>query len=181
MAVQTLAPIIGWQVIGYTVLANAASNTATITIPAFDLLRITIRVTGYGGNDIASLQFGGVAGAVDTNTNYNTLNATGTNGSNKWDNYANNTTNGFLRIAQNTITNGRVSTVTVTNNATTRKICKISTTSDSGAVGTAMLLNDGNGLWSNTTQQIVAVRLITAGGNNLNAGTGFVVEGINLS
>jgi hypothetical protein len=171
-----------WQVIGRaTVGATPASSTSIITIPAYDLLRVTIMVTGYGGGDIASLRFGGTAGAVDTGNNYNTLNATGNNGSNKWDNYLNSTTNNFLRIAQNAITNGRVSTVTITNNTTTRKICKISTTSDSGAVGTAMILNDGNGLWSNTTQQIISIQLITAGGNTLLANSGFIVEGMNLS
>ena len=55
----------------------------------------------------------------------------------------------------------------------------INTATEAGAVGTAANIDVGQGMWANTTQQIVSVQLISTA-NNLSIGSGFIVEGMNL-
>lgn len=173
-----------WQVLGTTVLGSAASSTSIITIPARDLIRITVIITGYGsGGDIASLRFGGTAGAVDSGNNYATAHGEW-NAANKGnqDTLGENNSTSFLRLSPTSTNNGRQVTVNITNPTSTRKIVSIVTSTEQGSASTTpRRTTTGNGLWSNTTQQIISVQLITAGGANLNAGTGFVIEGINLT
>jgi hypothetical protein len=178
---RTILP--SWQVIGFTKLSGAAAATSIITIPQFDLLRITIIVTGYGGGDIVSLRFGGTAGAVDSGNNYATAQAEWNAGQsgNQSTNTENNTTN-LMRLAASSVTTGRIIQVTISNNTTTRKVACITQATEYGAATVTPRRNTiGDGLWSNTTQPILSVQQLTAGGQNLNAGSGFVVEGISLS
>lgn len=168
-----------WQVIGTTVLAANAANTSIITIPPMDLIRITVRVVGYTGNGIASLRFGGTAGAVDSGSNYqwriedaqvNSNNMTTTEGISAT----------LMQVASTATTLPRVATITISNFATVNKICKIDSATNAGNASTRSLTSFGQGVWANTTQQIIAVQLL-ATANSLLAGTGFVIEGMNLS
>jgi hypothetical protein len=168
-----------WSRLGSFKFASAANASSIITIPPRDLLRIRCSITGYSANGIASLRFGGVSGAVDSGNTYNTLHATGVQGSSKWDLYANTVTTNFFRLAVSNAVLGRMVSVELQNFATTRKLGTITTITDSGAVGTNLQIATGLGLWANTTQQIVSVQMI-ATANNMNIGSGFVVEGINI-
>lgn len=168
-----------WSRLGSFKFDTAANASSILTIPARDILRITTIVTGYSGNGIASLRFGGVAGAVDSGNNYSTLHATGLNNSNKWDNYLNSTSTNLLRLAQANAVLGRSSQVIVSNYAADRKVCHISTATEYGGAGTDNRLAAGQGVWGNTTQQILSVQLLSTA-NNLTVGSGFIVEGVNL-
>jgi hypothetical protein len=169
----------GWQTLGKTMLTGAAASTSIITIPARHLLRITCVVTGYSGNGIASLRFGGTAGAVDSGNNYNTRYLRAASGSNNSFTDAPTTTTNMMRLGSQAITLGRSVTVSMTNFTSIRKMGAILTSSEAGAVGTAPSLDWGQGMWANTTQQIISVQMV-ATANNLNNGSGFVVEGMNI-
>lgn len=169
----------GWQILGKTQLAVGANATSIITIPPRTLLRITCIVTGYSGNGIASLRFGTVAGAVDTGNNYNTRYLRAAAGANNNFTDVPNTSTNFLRLASQNSVLGRQYTVNVTNYATKRKMCSVSTSSEAGAVGTAPTLDWGQGMYGNNTAQIITAQLISTA-NNLSIGSGFIVEGINL-
>lgn len=168
-----------WSRLASAKLTSAANATSILTIPARDILRITAIVTGYSGNGIASLRFGGVAGAVDSGNNYQTLHATGDNGSKKWDDYSNNNNTNFLRLARANAVLGRMVEVNVSNIQNVRKLCRISTATEAGGSGSSPEIAAGQGIWANTTQQIVSVQLISTA-NNLSIGSGIIIEGVNL-
>lgn len=173
------SPSDSWQVLGKTQLTVAANATSIITIPPRTLLRITCIVTGYSGGGIASLRFGTTAGAVDSGNNYNTRFIRAAAGApNSFTNVSTTTTN-FLRLASQNIVLGRQYTVNVTNYPTARKMCTIGTASEAGAAGVEPTLDFGQGMYANTTAQIISVQLISTA-NNLSIGSGFIVEGINL-
>jgi hypothetical protein len=178
-SVNANSPSDGWQILGKTQLTSAANSTSIITIPARTLLRVTCIVTGYSGGGIASLRFGTTAGAVDSGNNYNTRFIRMNSGANNNFTDVPTTSTNFLRLASQTIVLGRQYTVNITNFATVRKMCSISTASEAGAVGTAANLDVGQGMYANTTAQIITVQLISTA-NNLSIGSGFIVEGINL-
>jgi len=173
---------LSWQVLGTTKLAANATTSSILTIPPCDILRVTVIVTGYGGGDIVSFRFGGTAGAVDSGNNYATAQAEWNAGQsgNQNTNTENNTTN-LMRLAASTITTGRIAQFTISNNATVRKTAIITQATEYGAATVTPRRNTtGDGIWANTTQQIISIQMLTAGGNTLTAGSGFVVEGINL-
>ena len=170
----------GYELLGKTVLAAAAATTAIVTIPARDMLLIQYRVTGYSGADIASFRFGGTAGAVDTAANYWNRSVTSVAGGVVLVNNQNVSAT-LIRVAGLTSTLQRTGCMTVNNLATVSKVCKIETQTSTGAAGTAGGMDWGGGEWVNTTQQIVSVQMLDAGANNLNAGSGFAVFGMNLS
>lgn len=179
-AVISNGPCDSWQILGRTQLTVAANATSILTIPARTLLRVICIVTGYSGNGIASLRFGGTAGAVDSGNNYNTRFIRMNSGaSNNFTDVPQTSTN-FLRLASQNIVLGRQYVANITNYSTVRKMVSISTASEAGGVGTAANLDVGQGMWANTTQQIVSIQMISTA-NNLNIGSGFIVEGINLT
>lgn len=169
-----------WPVLGSTKLTANGSSSNIITIPACDLLRITVMVTGYqGGGGIASLRFGGTAGAVDSGNNYNTRHQESVAGSDRWDNNTQTNNTDMIRLGRANVNLGRIVTVNCYNVANLRKICKIETATERGGAGTTLLTATGIGQWANTTQQIISVQLVVSGGD-LNSGSGFIIEGINL-
>ncbi len=172
-------PSSSWQILGRTQLTVAANATSILTIPARTLLRLTAIVTGYSGSGIASFRFGGTAGAVDSGNNYNTRFIRMNSGANNNFTDAPTTSTNYLRMASQNIVLGRQYVANVTNIATVRKMVSINTASEAGAVGTAANIDVGQGMWANTTQQIVSVQLISTA-NNLLIGSGFIVEGMNL-
>ena len=173
----------GWEMLGSTKMAANATSSSIVTIPARDIIRITVLVTGYGGGDIVSLRFGGTAGAVDSGNNYATAHGEWNAGQlgNQSTNLESNTQS-LLRLAASNVTASRISEVVVSNLTATRKVCSITTATEWGtATTTPRRTTVGHGIWSNTANQIVSVQLVTAGGNTLLAGTGFIVEGYNLA
>ncbi len=173
------SPSSSWQILGRTQLTVAANATSILTIPPRTLLRLTAIVTGYSGTGIASFRFGGTAGAVDSGNNYNTRFLRINSGaSNNFTDVPTTTTN-YLRMASQAVVLGRQYVANVTNFTTKRKMVSINTATEAGAVGTAANIDVGQGMWANTTQQIVSVQLISTA-NNLSIGSGFIVEGMNL-
>ena len=170
---------ISWQILGRTQLTVAANATSILTIPPRTLLRLTAIVTGYSGNGIASFRFGGTAGAVDSGNNYNTRFIRMNAGSKNDFTDAPQTSTSYLRMASRNRVLGRQYVANVTNFTTKRKMVSIDTATEAGSAGTAASLDVGQGMWANTTQQIVSVQLISTA-NNLSIGSGFIVEGVDL-
>ena len=170
---------ISWQILGRTQLTVAANATSILTIPPRTLLRLTAIVTGYSGNGIASFRFGGTAGAVDSGNNYNTRFIRMNSGANNNFTDVPTTNTNYLRMASRNRILGRQYVANVTNFTTKRKMVSIDTATEAGAAGTAASLDVGQGMWANTTQQIISVQLISTA-NNLSIGSGFIVEGVDL-
>ena len=170
---------ISWQILGRTQLTVAANATSILTIPPRTLLRLTAIVTGYSGNGIASFRFGGTAGAVDSGNNYNTRFIRMNAGSKNNFTDAPQTSTSYLRMASRNRVLGRQYVANVTNFTTKRKMVSIDTATEAGGAGTAADIDVGQGMWANTTQQIISVQLISTA-NNLSIGSGFIVEGMNL-
>jgi hypothetical protein len=164
----------GLEFLGSTLMGSAASSSSVVTIPARDYLEIYIRVTGYGGGDIASLRFNG-----DTGSNY-------------WSRYLNSAAGGaVLTNNQNTaqtmarlfaagVTTGRTAVVGVTNRQTNTKVGVVNGNTATNAAGTAGAIEFGGFEWVNTTAQITSVQLVTPGGQTMLTGTGFEVYGMNF-
>jgi hypothetical protein len=173
------AGLSGFEFLGSTKLAAAAASTAIVTVEPRDALLIVFRVTGYSGADIASLRFGGTAGAVDTGANYWDRHLNAAAGATTFTN-AQNVSGTLIRLAGATSTLQRAGAVWVNNLATVSKVCRIDVQTSTGAANTAGILDVGGGEWVNTTQQIRSVQMLDAGANNLNAGSGFAVYGRDL-
>ena len=173
------SPSSSWQILGRTQLTVAANATSILTIPPRTLLRLTAIVTGYSGTGIASFRFGGTGGAVDSGNNYNTRFLRINSGASNNFTDVPTTSTSYLRMASQAVVLGRQYVANVTNFTTKRKMVSINTTTEAGAVGTAANIDVGQGMWANTTQQIVSVQLISTA-NNLSIGSGFIVEGMNL-
>ena len=166
--------------LGSTVLAAPAASTAIVTLSAtMNKLLIMFNITGYSGSDIASFQFGGTAGAVDTGNNYHTRHLTSVAGGVVWVNTQVVSTN-MIRVAGNAVLLGRSGICQLMNVANVSKPMTIQTQTNTGAAATASLLDVGGGEWVNTTQQIISIRMIDQNGTNLTAGTGFVVWGASI-
>lgn len=168
-------PLGGYEFLGSTVLGSGAATTASVAFDARDLLLVQIRVTGYGGSDIASLRFNGDTGA-NYSSRYLSSAAAATT-------FSNNTfqSNTFARCFAVGVTTGRSALVAISNNLGTTKCGAVSALTGTGAVATAPGLELGGFEWVNTAAQITSMLLVTAGGANLNTGTGFAVFGRNLS
>lgn len=179
--VQNFIPKNTWEIIGYTQMAANGPNTSIITIPARDILRFSVVITGYqSGGGIGALRFGGTAGAVDSGNNYNSRHQESVAGGDRWDNNTQTNNTNMIRLGRANVNLGRIVTVTCYNVAALRKICTIETATERGGAGTTLLTATGLGQWANTTQRIVSVQMVVSGGD-LNSGSGFIVEGVNLS
>jgi hypothetical protein len=170
--------------LGGTELGAAAANTATVSFGNYKYLTIYACVSGYASNGIFSLQFGISNGAIDTGTNYRHRNllppaTTGT----AWQaGVASSTTTAdtMMRLAGDSITAGRMTTINIMNRTGTAIHTVEWRTVNEGAtdiVHPNQWLGDGTYV-STAAGQITSVRLISTGGN-LNAGTGFAVYGFN--
>lgn len=157
-------------------LGAAAQTTGAISIQnsaAYDALMVVASITGYSGNDIASLRFNG-----DTAANY-------------WDRHLNaaaggtvltntqNVSSTLIRLGATGVTTGRIVTAMIQNAQASAKEVSISVTTGTGAAATAGLFDVGHGEWINTTSVITSITMLTAGGTiTMNAGTGFAVYGV---
>lgn len=164
--------------LGSLKLGGSAVTTGVLTIPARDVLLVICRVTGYSGTDIASLRFN----ADSTITNYTSSFITGTSASPPVLARVNNVgTLGHIPIASTGITVGRTAIISISNFATTRKVCKIDSSDEQTSTTAGTIDINGYGEWLNTAAQITSIEMRTSGGSNtLNAGSGFVVYGANL-
>jgi hypothetical protein len=159
-------------------LAAAAASIPALSIPSCDILFVLVRITGYAGADIASLRFNG-----DTGANYRTQFITGTAvatpvfAGTPAGTVASAT---LLRLYAATTTLQRVSGTFITNFATTSKVARIDGYTSTGSAATQGVIELGSGEWVNTTAQITSVQLITAGGLNMNVGSGIAVYGDNF-
>lgn len=160
----------GWDFLGSS---QSCSSGCTVTIPARDVLMIVARIAGYGGSDIASIQFNADAGAhywdrhvtfaagTTTATNVQTLSTT------------------LIRLAGNAVTTGRIVEMTCSNLSGVDKSCEIHTQTGTNSAGTAGLLDIGGAEWASSTQ-VTSVKLTTAGGQTLSAGSGIAIFGRNM-
>lgn len=166
--------------LGSTVLTTPAPQTSIVTLTsAMTKLFIMYNITGYSGNDIAMFQFGGTAGAVDTGNNYWSRHLTSNAGGTVWNNTQSTNTSG-IRVAGNAVVLGRSGICQLMNYQTVTKSMTIHTQTNTGASGTAGVIDVGGGEWVNNTQQIISVRMVDQNGTNLTAGTGFVVWGAQI-
>lgn len=164
----------GFEFLGSTELGTAAATTSTISIPVRDIILIQVRITGYaGGGDIASLRFNGDTGA-NYWSRYISCAAGGTTLVNNQ-----NVSQTLARLFALTTTLQRSTEVVITNNATTSKVGAVRAQTSTGAAATAGGVEFGGFEWVNTSAQISSVTMVTAGGANMNAGSGFVVLGAN--
>lgn len=166
--------------LGSTVLTTAAPQTSIVTLTsAMNRLWIQMNVAGYAGSDIASFQFGGTAGAVDTANNYWSRHLTSVAGGIIWVNTQVVSTN-MIRIAGLPVLTGRTVICDIMNRPEITKSINIRNSTNTNAAATAGTIDVGSGEWINTTQQIISVRMIDQNGTNLAAGSGFVVWGANI-
>jgi hypothetical protein len=164
----------GLEYLGSTVLSVAAASTSVVTIPARDYLEVYVRVSGYGGSDIASLRFNG-----DTANNY-------------WSRYLNSAAGGAVlannqnvsqamaRLFAAGTTLGRAATVGITNRQANSKVGVVNGNTATNAAGTAGSIEFGGFEWVNTAAQITSIQMLTPGGQTMSAGSGFEVYGMNF-
>ena len=166
----------GWTNLGGTILTGAAATTGVVEFTPMDLLHVSYMVTGYGGADIASLRFNADSGANywDRHTSIAAAGTVMTN--------VQNASTTLIRLAAANATVQRSGLVQIMNVSGTGKVAMICNQTGSGAAATIPVVESvGGGEWVNTTQQIRSIEMRTAGGQNLNAGSGFVIFGCNLS
>lgn len=165
----------GWTDLGGLELSGSAVTTGALSFAAYDLLRISVRVTGYSGSDIASFRFNGDSGA-NYWSRYISAAAGGVTLTN-----AQNVSQTLARCFAVATTLQRSGTFLVINNSATSKVGCAAAQTSSGAAATAPVIEWGGFEWVNTSAQITSIELRTAGGaNTMTAGTGFSVEGRNL-
>jgi hypothetical protein len=165
----------GLEFLGSTKLAAGAATTATVTIPARDVLVVLVRVTGYaGGGDIASLRFNGDTGA-NYWSRYLSWAAGGTVVANNQ-----NVSQTLARMFALAQTQGRNAIIGINNLTGATKVGNVNGQSGTGAAATAGTLEQGGFEWANTAAQITSIVMLTAGGVNMNTGSGFAVYGRNL-
>jgi hypothetical protein len=165
----------GMERLNSTKLTIAAANTSVLTIPARDILVVIPRVTGYGGADIASLRFNG-----DTGANYWSKPSSAAAATTAMTVAAASVSQAVARMFSATTTLGRSGCIIITNNATTEKIGSVSGATGSGAAATGGTLEENAFGWVNTSAQITTIQMLTAGGQTLLAGSGFIVFGANF-
>lgn len=171
-------PMVNWldmEKLGSIRLSASAVTTGVLTIPAREQLYLLINIAGYSGGDIASLRFNGDTGANYWSRHITSAAAGVTLVNNE------SVSQTLLRLAGNTSTQGRSVSCSILNLATVSKAVGIShIQTNTGAAGTAGLLNFGGGEWVNTSAQITSIEMRTAGGSiTMPAGTGFTVFGCN--
>lgn len=162
------------EFLGSTKLANNAASSTNITVPAREQLFIMINIVGYGGGgDVASLRFN-----ADSGNNYWDRHLTSATGATTFSNTQNVSTS-LIRVAGNSSTQSRRVTAYITNISTITKSVVFDVQTATNAAGTAGTLDIGGGEWVNTANAITQIQLITAGGQNMLAGTEFTVWGFN--
>ena len=168
----------GRDFLGRTKLAASAHETAVVTIEPRDILWIQVYITAYGGTpdvtgDIGSLRFNG-----DTGNNYWTRHLYYDAGA--WNDVVTASTS-LIRLAP---TNSRLSRnvlCTVNNQDNRSKTVNMKNQTGTNDATVAGQVNIAGGEWVNLTDRITSVQLVNAGSNNLITGTGFYIEGANLS
>jgi len=168
----------GRDFLGRTKLAASAHETAVVTIEPRDILWIQVYITAYGGTpdvtgDIGSLRFNG-----DTGNNYWTRHLYYDAGA--WNDVVTASTS-LIRLAP---TNSRLSRnvlCTVNNQVNRSKTVNMKNQTGTNDATVAGQVNIAGGEWVNLTDRITSVQLVNAGSNNMITGTGFYIEGANLS
>jgi hypothetical protein len=164
----------GLEFLGSTLMGSAAASSSVVTIPARDYLEIYVRVTGYGGSDIASLRFNG-----DTGNNYWSRYLSAAAGGAVLTNNQN-VSQAFARLFASGTTLGRTAVLGLSNAQTATKVGVVNGNTATNAAGTAGVIEFGGFEWVNTAAQITTVQLVTAGGQTMSIGTGFEVYGMNF-
>lgn len=176
----------GMDFLGSAVLTSAAHETPDVALTwppgsgiaaTRDCLFVLVRIASYGGTpeplgDIASLRFNG-----DSAANYWSRHLWFDAGT--WNDVPTINT-GLIRLAE---TNSRLSRnvlVKINNLATRGKTCNIKNQTGTANAGVAGVINTGGGEWVNLVDQITSMQLINAGSNNMGAGSGFCVLGVNF-
>jgi hypothetical protein len=169
-----LSPV-GWDYLGSTKLSATAASTTVVTIPIRDVLEVCVDIASYAGtNDIGSLIFNG-----DTGNDYASRFLVVPNGTTTViDNVT--TSTAVARLFATSSNQGRVGCAII-NNASTSKDRYYAVTAYSGVNTPTSTgpIESGGGEFGTTTR-ITSIKLTTAGGGNLGAGTGFVISGKNF-
>jgi hypothetical protein len=144
--------------------------------PSMDLLHVSFVVAGYAPADIAAFRFNN-----DASARY-------------WDRYVyfpagsssavtvENPNSTLIRVAATAVDDPRSGWGHIMNFRTTSKVFTIANqtgTVDASLVGPTQCV--GGGEWMDLDEQINSIQMLTAGGGNLLAGSGFNVFGCNLS
>ena len=166
----------GWQFLGSTKLASAASTTASVSIAACDMLIIEYMVTGYSGNGVASFRFNGDAAGTSLYM-WRFLHSLA--GGVAWVNTASAAAAGLIQVGPIAIVTERVGRLRINNFAGVSHAMTIDGQSSATALSSPTLaIGEGEYSPAGGTQITSVVMVSTA--NNLNAGSGFAVYGINL-
>lgn len=178
-----------WVHLGSTVLTTNTTASEVLEFPPFDILKVFYRITGYGGNAIASFRFGpNASGVIDAGANYwyrHISLAAGAPGTTITNTQAVSQT--FVSVAALAVAQGRVGEMVVSNYAGTNvsKMVRFSNQTQSAATpsaATAGVAEFGGGEWINTANRITMIQMVdNPTTTNINAGTGFSVFGMNLS
>lgn len=186
----------GLGYLGGLELASAATGTATLVVPAMDLLLVQCKITSLSASDTVAMQVGAGA-AVDTGASYwdrnmasngaNTLgivtfaNVDHTSAS-KWSLGYNSTQ---ATLSDTGGTQDRTIFITISNLAGTAKTASWLVSRGTGSAATVPFMFIGEGAYRNTTNsdaQITALLLTTLGGTaTLGANSGFGVWGRNFT
>lgn len=172
-----LGPLPGWVRLGSGIFVSAGASIGPITIPAYKFLYIMHIITGYSGADIAMFQFNGDT----TITNYGSWFMTKSHATTPLNaqSASNAGTVAGIPVSGTTQTVGRVGQFLISNIAANRKVIDIRNANES-TTSTGPSLDEGWGEWLNTSAQITSISMKLVGGNNLNAGSGFIVYGDNF-
>lgn len=165
--------------LGSTVYATSVALSAVVNIRASDMLIITGRIVGYGGNDVAILRFNGDATAgnyLSRFITFSALSATTTAAAAQT-----NITFTGIPVSDQQFQLGRVFRMVISNRLATNKMIEATHADEVTPQATGIpLMSLGFGQWFNTAAQITSVQMTTQGGQTLNAGTGFRVTGYNF-
>jgi hypothetical protein len=171
------------EYLGSTFISVAAASTNTITIAARDYILCRSRITSYaGGGDIAQYRFNADATAANYQTRYIVFSnaATPAVSSVNFCSTGCSAAATGIPLGDASITVGRNNELECSNRLSNNKVCQLrhswestsSTVFNSTAIGYAE--------WFNTSAQITTVQLVTLGGVNMGAGSGFACFGKNF-
>jgi hypothetical protein len=180
---ETLHNSWGLDFLGSKVLTSGAHETGVLTltfggVPATrDCLFVFVRVASYGGTpdplgDIASLRFN-----ADSGANYWTRHLWFDAGT--WNDVPNASTT-LIRLAESNSRLSRNVIVKINNLATRGKTCNMKNQTGTANAATVGAINIAGGEWVNLVDQITSIQLINAGSNNMGAGSGFAVFGVDF-
>jgi hypothetical protein len=144
--------------------ANAASFPNSIRLNPMQNIWLEIAITGYGGTDVASLRFN-----ADSGANYWTRFITAAQGTSTLSNVEN-AADTLIRLGP--VTNkGRSVIVRIVNHPTKTKVVSILNTIGTGTTTPALVTLVGAGEWTNATDQINQIDIVTQGGATMLAGS----------